>query len=1130
MGRICLLMTLVASSVFAARYTWTGSAGGDWTTPGNWNDDAGVACTEAYPAAADDVAFFTVSASVAVPASFAGATVVSNGTLTASIADATRFSLAVWPNGKFVKAGAGELTVQPVPGRYPGAIEISAGTVKFAGNGVNAAPGMFGSLKVASGCRAEIVESPANERHGVAVRAEKNETPITDATADRAEFTAHASPFSVFESTWAARGADARDRWTFLVDDTTAFLKDLDMVRPSTYYSDSELTYFDLMARAVVLLPGVETLFATFSIDDYGIVYLDRAGWSGNQQGGTVSVGTQQPGRGWHTVDVAYHERAGSHFCGMKILKGALGTTRSFTKDLLWKGVCFTDLDLAAGATLAVADGQAVAFACGKNMTLQGAVTGGSDTVFSLMNGSLALDAARFAGFSGTVEVTKFARLALASIPAAPTFSVEGAGALDSATAALVDGFAGTVEVDAGQTITNIWGTAVKFVGKGTVVTPTEADFSTYEGTVVLADGLQTAPSAATGRGVAGYVLEDGAKMTVDLESLSRGAERPLDDWSVEGAWKMLPKQNTPRDYLAGPGLYVTNNNVLVLTDDGGSQRNTAILTNHLFGIDDEWRVSYTFRAEMLRRWPSEVRAEGFSVFLSTTNATPNYGQGGWSSGSYGFYLYQYRSSGTQGLCWIVNGQYVIPDYKESLMGISLEKPIDMELSCVAGLFTATFRQNGKSFTCSHDFSDAFSGGTRRWLGFGGGTGWWGEVKGAVEGGSTSDVYLYQTVSNFTGTIRRGTDIQTCTVPFDEDHWYLRSTMSFLEDGGLLALKLDHADGTALCREAIPPRQAFVVEFDQELVSLTGGWAEGLSVFFRPNTNMTVFTTSYAGTGSPSLALRHYYWENKINWDVDNNNTERNSVAANNTGMPKSLGTNHYVIQYDGKGTFTATVSRGSVSYTMTKYYPAVLEWDAIHLGFQAAGAGWVAYVVTHIHNLSLIKKVNSDVQFGPTLEAAADASVALAFANFDPDLAAKSETLKVVTLRAGSTLSVGSDTTVKGSFVGFDRLETDGAATLAIASGSKAELAEFAWGGPLTVTGSWTAPEPLVIRVDTTRLPQSGPAILADFSSATYQGEGTPSFTATSLDGTPIPGRYRLSVDNGIVRLTQGGVTIYLR
>lgn len=1116
--------------------TWTGAAGDNaWTTSANW-------LPSAVPEASDTVVF-TNTVTVTPPADFAGVLYATNATVTLVVDDnataARAFSTALDIGAKLVKDGTGALTLRAAPGYYPGGIQVNAGSVTFAGNGAFAAPGMFGPLSVASDATVTVADSPAADRHGVVVRAEKWDKNLDDAWQD---FSTCVAPATKFAETWDALGASGseRDRWIYRPDGVSTFhLKDNQTVAEPFYATN---TCYIALSRALIAIPASARVAPRISVDDFGLLVCDGMNWSEVYKNGSVWLGTRRLAAGWHALDAAYYEHTGDHRLDVRLTSPSLPRHTYLGPNLLWRGVCFTDLELAAGATLTVADGQAVAFVCGNGTSVAGNVVGGADAVFAVMGGKLATDAAAFASFAGNVEVAAYGTLALANVPANPSFTCTGAGSF-----AAVNGlpfgaaFAGTIDVPAGMVYTNALGAAVSFTGTGTLVTDTLVGTAEFGGTVVLRERAAGDMADVAGFAPQTLRLADGASVSIAGGAAWKSFEKPLPDWNADrDAWNLITYQGYKRDYLNEVGMYVTNNGVLVVTDDTGNQRNTAIYTNRTFAAEDTWRIRFTFSSTMLNRWLEEVRAEAFSFFLakSPTAHNPN-NQGAYPGDAYGFNIYQYRA-GSQGLTWILNGNAANgPDYKEGAMGISLLKPIDMDVSYRDGMLTVVMTQGAATFSCRCDISEAFRDGTRRYFGFGGGTGWWAGLDGDLKdkGGESRAVYCYQTISNFTGSVADVSAEAGPDVSFTTGDWVLEKDMTLLPGGtnGVETVTWSSGsvgtNGTAVCQTAFSPHQAFWLDLDEHLVEVIKGWAEGLTIFFRPSASLEGVGGSYAGTGNPSLTFQHYFWDNKFFWDENGSYSVRDQHSSNNA-TPKSLGTNHIRIFYDGAGRFTATVSRGTNFYTFEKDYAKILTWDTFYMGIRSATAHWGAYLKTHVLDPVVTQPVPGTAVVDTALEVAADATATLAVGSWTTNGVA-SVGFATTTIQDGGVLNVVSAVSGRSVAVVFRDLTVNGATKVVAVNGNAVELANVVAASTsdvLTVEGNWAAADGRVtFRVDAAALPTGG-RVLADFSRASYVGAGEPEFVCTGLNGEDLSSRWRVSVANGVVRLTSRGFLLIFR
>ena len=500
---VCMLAAALCAGASMAA-TWTGTAGdGQWTTDANWEGNT--------PPGAGDDAVFTASATLAAPTDFTGTVrVQGEGThLTFDVAAAAAFAVAVDEGATLEKTGAGSLTLRAAPGFHPGRVVVTAGEAVFAGNGDWEAPGAFGPVTVAPGAGARIVESPAAQRHGVLVfTGGRTEDEVKNS------WTTH-TPHANFEAVWA--GLDKTVETNRVL---TVFSKEKPFALSNVWFPAAWQwkDFYMAWARTLFLMPQDERVRACLYADDYGQVYLDGEECFERAQCKTVWA-TRTLARGFHALDLFFGEIWGSDGMSIRLAGKVFGGAGPLTRgDAFWKGVAFARLDLAAGATLALEDGQALALAAGEASALTGAVTGGAGAVLAVGSGTLAVDAACFAGFNGKIELCTDARAASANLGADTAFTVTGAGTVGTDLAGrLADDFTGTVEIPAGATFESAAADpAYAFTGAGTLVAPTLKGTERFAGTVRLAGDAATWDAYARGEGAAAEIaLGNGAALMV---------------------------------------------------------------------------------------------------------------------------------------------------------------------------------------------------------------------------------------------------------------------------------------------------------------------------------------------------------------------------------------------------------------------------------------------------------------------------------------------------------------------------------------------------------------------------------------------------------------------------------------
>lgn len=1105
---------------------WTGGAGDSlWATSGNWSDGSTPANS--------DTALFATGLTIAPPSDFAGVVAVSNAAvLQLAVSSDCVFSSAVASNSTLTKTGTGTLTLKALPGYFPGNVIVQEGTVIFAGNGLYEAPGFFGTLTVAGGATAAISDSPADTRHSVlsrgSYRGSAYDTLFTNDYRNAECFCAH----------WNAL-ANPADRDQVVYDGTNRFLNGT--AYWPAYYATNSLDDFEILSRAVFILPAQATYEWMLYDDDYGKLFF--SGDNSLYLNCTRSTFFRQLPSGWNALDAAFRENTGGAFFYVNLRGTCLGSTTLFTPDLIWKGVCFAGLNLQESGTLSIAAGQAVAFSALDSFTVRGTVSGPSGAYFSVMAGSCELPSEKLTGFSGTVEVRGFAAVDLGTIPETPSFSVLGNGTI-TGTSGLThlasSDFTGIVDIPPGTVLTNssAFPSNVCFTGDGTLVTKAVENTETvsaFTGTVLAPGGASLNVDTAADLVATNLVLSQNAALVLGNSALIGNFRKPLPDWNTEGCWSL---NGTTLHTGYNPGTAYITNGILVLTDDCGAQRRSAFLTNLLVTAGDTWQVAFTYSGSMPGKYANEQPAEGFSFIVQSagpTNYNPNNGSAA-PSGSYGFFLYQWPSGGTQGFKWLLNGAvYEDSVVKEAELGINLLSPIDFTVSYRGNVLTIIMEQSGKSYTLSREISDAFASSTAaKYLGFSGGTGYWGEV------GAAAQVCLYQTISNFRGWIQRtayeygAAPASAAFLPFSADTWAFNQSACLTNDMQLSLIQNTTNFGTVVCKVPVSSRSAFCLDFDECLDTLYGGWAEGMSVFFQPSgTTVSNARGNYQIQTTGGCSFGHYYWENRFRWFRVSGYVD--SSIPNPGGVPKSLGVNHIRLVHDGAGTLTATITRDTATYVTRHSFSEIPAMgDTMYLGFAGAPAGWSAYVATRVKNpeIAFVNNMNPVIQPSVLLQEGVSATVVAG--NLTTNTVTPSATFTNVVLGADSTLNltVTNDTACK---VGFARIELSGKATLAAGAGAIAELSTVALLGTspdaLTMTGTWmTENGTLTFQVPAAWVKEGCRFNVADLTGATYAGTGEPAFALIDESGKSLLSKVvTIRTLNGIVSVTVSRGTIFL-
>lgn len=1128
---VCMLAAALCAGASMAA-TWTGAAGdSQWTTDANWKGNT--------PPGAGDDAVFTASAALAAPTDFTGTVrVQGEGThLTFNVAAAAALAVAVDEGATLEKTGAGSLTLRAAPGFHPGSVVVTAGEAVFAGNGDWEAPGAFGPVTVAPGAGARIVESPAAQRHGVLVfTGGRTEDEVKNI------WTTH-TPHANFEAVWAGLNKTVETNRVL-----TVFSKE----KPFALFNDwfpaawQWKDFYMAWARTLFLMPQDERVRACLYADDFGQVYLDGEEWFEHTQCKTVWT-TRTLARGFHALDLFYGELAGEDGMSIRLAGKVFGGAGHLTRgDAFWKGVAFARLDLAAGATLALEDGQALALAAGEASAFTGAVTGGSGAVLAVGSGTLAVDAACFAGFNGKIELCTDARAASANLGADTAFTVTGAGTVGTDLAGrLADDFTGTVEIPAGATFESAAADpAYAFTGAGTLVAPTLKGTERFAGTVRLAGDAATWDAYARGEGAAAEItLGNGAALMVPRKTFLERAGTPLKPWTDAEAWALGGRNDVPA-WSSGHIAYVNDDGNLVLTDDGGKQRNAALYTGHVFTKTSAFDLSFTWTPTQ-NRWAGKVGqswAEGFAFFLTATNNAAGYAYAnqvyGQPSDAYGFRCYIYRGNGNAvGFAWLVNNAEAglcaaYTDYSEldgGLGGITLTRPIAFAVTMRNGVMDVTMRQEGKTWHAAYDFAQCFTGNgltdanAPRLIGLSGGTGSWGDPN---EGSTVP--YAEQTFSDFAGFVwGEHEDKDPAAHAPSAETWRLSGDAWLTADPGLLFSTNVNKKGYAVLRTGVDANRPFEVSFTERLdANLTGDWAEGLGVVLTPDPDKL---NNGQGILFPNMdrcvAFGHYFWKNNLEWSHNGSRSEDDKAASNVHRIHREL--NHpvtYSLVFNGEDTFTvrAVCSCGAV-YETARTYPDVAEWNApVYVAFLGGSSGWGPATTTRVTDIA-VKEMDAARAFPQRLSVDAGAAATVNLDVPGTNVAAFAS----VALGADASLALWAE---HPSVCFLSPLVLAGAGAVDAADGAVAAFGEVTLGdAPLVVTGAWSArDEAITFRVDAARL--KGGRVLAQLPRATCAGAAEPAFAVTGLNGAPLSAAWRVSRAGDAVRLIPAGSAIFLR
>ena len=1063
----------------SATYTWAGaSADADWSAASTWAGGE-------VPAAADIVRFedsVELPAGV-VPADFAGVFNVAAGkTLSVIFPDPTAtqtVATAVEAGATFVKKGAGAVSIAPWAGTYPGAIRVEAGTVLFRGNGYENAPGFFGDLMVLAGARAVITDSPFANRHGAMTLCSAANVQMTVPTASLST----SARIRAMWDAWYGDPAVTTARRKFF---TPPFVLSSASAYTSAYLAGSSFLTTgntENWGRAVWLCSFGEPRSMTASYDDAstGRFFVDDANFTADA--------TRTVPRGWHVLDWRLNNNGGGvtiyrYFGPSRINPGDV-----ITADFLWNGVCFGGLTLAAGATLDIGAGQAVAFASDAPFNVAGAVTGAADSCLTVALSATPFPLDALGAYPGRVEIGYPAKAKAFSNLSDAAFTVIGHGELIATNG--VEGriggdFAGKLNIPAGVALqpAAALNAGATVTGSGTfIASPGVPVPPGFAGQVVLA-GTSASLTPGPASQWEGVTLADGASFEIPSSLAARSSTRVvLEDWTT-GAWS-LNGATKDAGYSAG-AAYVDNAGALVLTDDGGRQRRTAFITNTVFCLSDIWQMSFTYSASPLGKYESERPGEGLAIILQsggpracdTDNSAAYAMRGVSSSALYSSYGIAFRQNADGGVgidtvsLGAVGGDQID---SASVSGIDLSRPVRVTVSYGGTRMTFRFEQDGVRRERTIDYANIGQAYGRFWFGFAAGTG-------ATKADGTV-VGLVQKITDFSGWVLRETGLSAPLDGYgaDNDAWHFNGTVT-RENGTITFHKDTRTFGSAINPNALSTKQGYRVKW-REIVSArvtTGDPRVSMYGSVLLQGYGTGYYNAAQGYGLPAKSPAAFglltatdNYDAKWPWGWVQGNTVT-LLGALNCSLDNYVAfTNDVTLYFDGKATAIADIWRKANMGTTTRALTCMGDFETL------GGKAYLSLVGSYNSNSSAtrwrpisfsdieVRELRDvDMPVSLPLAVADHASATISFGGVSTNATAPAATVETLALGGGSTLSLAT-ASGKPVIAGLGTIVLGGSGeTIAASEGvttafDTIDLTTAPYPGPgaapLVVTGSWT-------------------------------------------------------------------------
>lgn len=1167
---------------FSETNEWRGASGAAWGEPANWS-------LQRVPAATDWVKF-TTAVTVAPPADFTGVFWVSGAKVAATVSETTRFSLKLdGTDAGFTKSGAGVLTVQPCRGVNPGTVTVASGEMDFAGNGEEA-PGAFDKLSVAAGAKARVVESPIATRHGAIQHGGYSTGTLLP------------EGFTTPYYNWYTSGNSAMadyiwDSWFCCSTRVSRVYVPEGFEKPLLYKNlgtPAELLAFPdatvIFHRAIIL--GETPKAGHYTIqsggDGSGVmtsVFLDGDCWwsaywkSTYDKNYTIS-------RGWHELKTTHWAEGKTY--GWKVGWQAFSRTSSvpedsgrITEDMLWLGVCFNAIDLAAGGEIAIADGQALGLSMTENLKLDGTFRGESaNAMLSLMSSYETADMqltglkplTGLDSFGGKIELGRSTVVRLPDNAAAASYTILGKGKVQVASGTesrFGSDFTGTFVVPEGVSFTLPEATANRVEGAGRVVLATGTkpmDAGAFTGTKELnpASAAYTLADVVGARGADAPELKDGATYTLRrvkaVHAVEGTAEMPpLSDTT---AWKFMGAyENANMRIVAPDGTifpldpnklpYFGDNGELVMVDACDKCRRGVYLTGMPIKEGDSWGCEFDLHVYIptpspyagQHGWPANCdnRSGAFGVILCDGNPGAKFDANktfmAWD-GSCGFHQ-AYWTTGTWTL--LHNGHQQTEGLtSQQAGGIDLTQPYHIAVTGRNGAMTVRMTQGAKSYERIIDVRRAFQSGFATLGIFASGDNW-GEKQ-------TGMPWARIEVSNFSGykSVPAEPRISTDDEPdarmaLTADNWVVSSQAVFA-DGvlKLITTEENYKYGHAICKTPVSSRQAFEVEYDVTYTKSASSGTATLQAFLL-QTEGTAPTFTHSGNGfgcfdlknTPSYGFATQTYDNYMMFVSSKGDTtlEQDRHAGKTLTISANVA-NHVKLIYDGMGGMHVVYqSNGKTDDSFYAFADlADLDQD-VYLTF-SIGTTWAPCGKVSVSNFKFTPRTATfaDVKLGGLSVAAGNsATVKL------PDATGTASGvfgIDRVKLGTGAALSVAP--MLDGAAVEVGEVESAGAATLNVAADSVVTYGGFAFTGTapyalsLAGAGKVAFADPLAFRIPEAWSHKPTFA-LVDYSEATLEGDGPEARPLANEDGAAIK-RGQVSDKAKVFTYERNGMLIIFR
>ncbi len=1155
---VAATMTLCAS---AEVKTWVGGTDTAWSTEANW--EGGVP-------GEGDTAVFTNSVTADVGTAFGGTIYVTNATVTVNVTGEVTMNAKIENNGTLKKTGEGVLTLLPTPGSYKGAIYINEGGAVFK---KCEEPAMFGKLFVAEGASVSVADSPAENRHGMLLKYSTIPAEYAhDYTPYETYYKLIARTFDKWNSTWSTGTVDVVG-WT----STTDYGKPVGSpvaawFLPGYTWAGKQNTFMQGRAIAVLSprskLPTQSTALTetNYKITRFGCLYVDGVQKINHctVYNNVDAIANIVSECGLHDLALDFMNKNADpcnmelHFYSNKNKNGYL------YPDTLWNGVCFNGLELAANATISIADNQAVAFATVDKDKIEGSIIGGTGTYFSLLAGQVTLPKESLSAFSGIVEVGRNATIVPSS--ASGDTKYDGTVICYGTIAVknqmtwefLDDGVGGFFDVEAGSTLKVT----------GSAASGTSCDEATGSGSLIL-DGLPTGHevdlqffngevSALNGVRKFLDIDQEDTQKTIELGDqsvLAVSSSQFGNPWTTQcvevngfsaNCWATNGVQGAP--------IIEDNGNMLMTYKYGKGQRTAACLTNVAVMLDEAWEASFSYKLKYHEAGDTTLEGIAFTMqpngdigHSTQAQITDHYNYRISSVGimpkSEGFRFATYIYSDNRGTPFALNNASESrPFHKSSkyttsdINGITLwnvdAAPVDVKVAYDGKRqMTIELKQNGKTFVGTNEIVVLPSRRSQPYyLTFSAGASWAG---------------CYHMVSNFSARIYKKVGTETTLrdeIAFNEENWQINTNQHgsiTLSENALTFPKGGSVICSAYLKKPLRYTQAWTASFMHSVIDKKNGTADTFAMTMRSVTNNVNYSENrgVGGSmpGSYGLGFRHY---NNICQAIMNGNGGAYFPSSLKIGGDYGTGPmnnpSRVTVTYNGNGLMRYDVVQTSTSTRQTWFVDISKDCkgdETFFFGFSYASAGWDCFAQNEITDFTFSTYDAKDEVNVSAMNVKAESEATFAVGGSDE----QAVNVPSIALESGSTLNVTNCNDWQASYrlnVEELRFPQGGVGTLTSVAGTTVlDRLVFSGDRPSrsALAGKFAAKGGSLEVVVPKAWVDFAPAELVDVSQVTWEGGAQPALTLVDEDGKPL-NVLRVIISNGVLKLYKAGMVIIMR